>query len=410
MATLKYWLWLTSLRNLSPSSAFCLLEHFGTPEGAYFADPAEYALVEGLSAAAQNALRDKSLDRAEAVLGECDRLGVHILTLQDARYPDRLRQLPDPPAILYVKGRLLSFDEEAAVAVVGARAATPYGLKIAGRLGLDLARQGGLVVSGIARGVDTAALRGALRGGGSVVSVLGNGVDVFYPAENRELYQDVAAVGALISEYPPGTEANRRNFPVRNRIISGLSLGVVVVEGTQTSGSLITARLALDQNRDVFAVPGNVDAPMSRGPNQLIRRGEAKLIHCGWDVLEEYAARYPHKIRRASPLQGGEEEQRLCGALNGAGNHPDDNGEKVVDKEAGKTYIDLKDCGPEFTDDERDVLHTLAERALGADDIIEETQIPARRVLSALTMLQVRGLVEEGPGKQFRALAILRAE
>ncbi len=409
MATLKYWLWLTNLRGLPPSAAFCLLEHFGTPEGAYFADPAEYMLVEGLSPAAQNVLRNKSMDRAEVILADCDRLGVRILTLQDAQYPERLRQLTDPPAVLYVKGRMLPFDEEAAVAVVGARKATPYGLKTAGRLGLELARQGGLVVSGIAHGIDSAALRGALRGGGSVVSVLGNGADVFYPSENRDLYEDVAAVGALVSEYPPGTQPNGRYFPVRNRIISGLSLGVVVVEGGETSGSLITARLALDQNRDVFAVPGNVDAPMSRGPNRLIRRGEAKLIHCGWDVLEEYAARYPNRIRRMTSFPA-EAEGQSTHAPAGLENISPGNREKMVDNTADRTYIDMKENGAEYTDDERDILLALDGRALVTDDIIEATQIPARRVLSALTMLQIRGLVEEGPGKQFRALALLRAE
>lgn len=408
MSTLRYWLWLTNLHGAPHSAAFRLLEHFGTPEAVYFADPAEYLLIEGLSPAAQASLRDKSMDGIEALLAECDRLGVHILTLQDAQYPERLRQLFDPPAVLYIKGKLPAFDEEAAVAVVGAREATPYGLRTAGRLGLELGRQGGLVVSGIARGVDAAALRGALQGGGTVASVLGNGVDVIYPAENRDLYEDVAAAGALISEYPPGTQPERRYFPVRNRIISGLCLGVAVVEGTETSGSLITARLALDQNRDVFAVPGGVDAPMSRGPNQLIRRGEAKLIHCGWDILEEYAARYPRKVRRVFMLP--EEEDRRPQPLAEHKNSLTPTPEKVVDNGACRTYIDLKDCGPEFTDDEREILLALQGGAMVTDDVVEATQIPARRVLSALTMLQIRGLVEEGPGKQFRAAARLLAE
>jgi DNA processing protein len=241
------------------------------------------------------------------------------------------------------------------------------------------------------------------------VSVLGNGVDVVYPASSRELYDDVAAAGALISEYPPGTEPNGRYFPVRNRMISGLSLGVVVVEGLETSGSLITARLALDQNRDAFAVPGNADAPMSRGPNFLIRRGEAKLVECGWDVLEDYAARYPNKVRYTPALPADAEEQRLNPVTSVEGLFTDAR-KKVVDKAPNRTYIDLKDCDAELTDDERSILLSLAGCALITDDIIEATQIPARRVLSALTMLQVRGWVEEGPGKQFKALALLKAE
>ena len=405
MSTLRYWLWLNNLQGLPHSASFRLLEHFGTPEAVYFADPAEYLMVKGLAPTALISLREKSMDRVEALLAECDRLGVHILTLQDAQYPERLRQLTDPPAVLYIRGKLLSFDEEPAIAVVGAREATPYGLKTAGRLGLELAAQGALVVSGIARGVDSAALCGALQGGGSVVSVLGNGVDVPYPAENRSLYEDVAAAGALVSEYPPGTEARGKNFPVRNRIISGLSLGVVVVEGTETSGALITARLALDQNRDVFAVPGSIDAPMSRGPNRLIARGEAKLIGCGWDILEEYAMRYSNRIRRAvlPPAQTQERLQTVSGNHQNFSPAP----EKKVDNDAGATYIDLKECGPEFTDDEREILIALQGRTMVTDDIIEATQIPARRVMSALTVLQIRSLVEEGPGKKFRALARL---
>ena len=417
MSTLRYWIWLTNLRSLSHQAAFHLLEHFGTPEGAYFADPAEYALIDGLSAPAQAALRDKSMDRAEIILAECDRLGIRILTLQDAEYPERLRQLTDPPPILYVKGKVFPFDEEPVIGVVGTRDATPYGLRMAGKLGLELARQGGLVVSGIARGVDSAALHGALRGGGSVVSVLGNGTDVIYPAQNRDLYADVAAAGALISEYPPGTEPNGRNFPIRNRIISGLSLGVVVVEGPETSGALITARLALDQNRDAFAVPGNADAPMSRGPNLLIRRGEAKLVTNGWDVLEDYAARYPGRIRHMPPLPAQAEEQRLASTAADAGVKEEADEDifihahkKEVDKASDRTYIDLKDHGGEFTDDERDILFAIGGRAMVADDIIETTQIPAKRVFSALTMLQVRGLVEENPGRQFKALVLLKAE
>ncbi len=409
MATLKYWLWLTNLKGLSPVAAFRLLEFFGTPEGAYFADPAEYELLCDIPRSALEALRDKSLEQTEYILADCDRLGVDILTIQDARYPERLRQLFDPPAVLYIKGKLPPIDEEVAIAVVGAREATPYGLDMAGRLGLQLAGQGATVVSGIARGVDTAALRGALKAGGQVVSVLGNGVDRIYPASNRELYEDVAVAGALVSEYPPGTEPSPRHFPVRNRIISGMALGVVVVEGSQTSGSLITARLSLDQNRDVFAVPGNADAPMSRGPNFLIRQGEAKLVTCGWDVLEEYTDIYPGKIRREGTLLSEIESERLAPA------HVQrpvlqEESEKTVDNEPKRTYIDMTEGGAEFTEDERDILVALEGGPLVADDLVEKTQIPARRVFSALTMLQLRGLVEEGPGKRFQTLAIFKAQ
>lgn len=409
MAALPYWLWLTNRKFISTGTAFRLLEQFGSPEAVYFADPAEYELVEGISSGACEELRNKSLDVAERILGECDRMGVTVLTLQDAQYPERLRQLPDPPAVLYVKGKLFHFDDEVAVGVVGSRKATPYGIKVAGQLGLELTRQGALVVSGIARGVDSAAVRGALQAGGGPVSVLGNGVDVYYPETNRELYEDVAAAGALISEYPPGTRPNGRFFPVRNRIISGLSLGVTVVEGTETSGSLITARLALDQNRDVFAVPGNIDAPESRGPNLLIAKGEAYLIRNAWDILQEYAPRYPNILNFLPKLPPETERQKteLTWILE---KNSREESKKVVDKESGRTYIDLKDDDPELTEDERDILLALNHRDMTGDDLTETAQIPVRRVLSALTMLQVRGMVEERPDRKFRSLIKLKAE
>ena len=255
MAGLKYWVWLNECRGLTNRSRALLLDHFGSPEDVYYADEAEYALVEGLSKKQFELLADKSTDGADKILGDCQRLGLRILTMQDADYPARLRGIFEPPCLLYVKGTLPAFDEEVAVAMVGTRACTPYGTQSAEKIAYGLAKQGALVVSGAARGIDSAAHRGALRAGGVTVAVLGNGLDVVYPEENAGLYRDIAATGALLSEYPPGTAAEGWHFPIRNRIISGLALGVVVVEAAPRSGSLITARLALDQNRAVYAVP-----------------------------------------------------------------------------------------------------------------------------------------------------------
>ncbi|HIR84454.1 MAG TPA: DNA-protecting protein DprA [Candidatus Galloscillospira excrementavium] len=421
MASLKYWIWLTTRSGVGHEAAFRLLEHFGTPESAYFADPGEYELT-GLPGQARQALEDKSLDGAERILADCERLGVRVLTFQDAEYPERLRQIPYPPCVLYVKGQLFSFDEELAVAVVGSRRPTPYGVRMAGRLGLDLARRGVLLVSGIAQGIDCTALKGALAGGGRVVSVLGGGVDVHYPPQNRDLYDDVAAVGALISEYPPGTEPEGWHFPVRNRIISGLSLGVAAVEAGEGSGTLITTRLALEQNREVFAFPGPADAPMSRGTNKLIQRGEAKLILSAEDVLSEFALLYPHRLREAEPLSAEDEAERLEAVLEGktgekTGEKPPrveknrgQSPEKEVDKGQKRAYITLKEGDGAWTDDERDILLALGGRTLHPDELVEATGIPARRVLSALTMLQLRGYVEERPGKRFEALVLLRTD
>ena len=418
MATLKYWLWLTGRRGLGNAGALRVLDHFVTPERAFYADPEEYALVEDLTPAARRALLDKDTGGAERILEDCARLDLRIMTLQDADYPERLRQLPDPPLALYIRGRTFAFDEEAAVCMVGAREATPYGIGSAGRLGLELARGGALVVSGMAQGIDTASVQGALKGGGPVVSVLGGGVDVPYPRENRWLYEDVAAAGALISEYPPGTEHRGEHFPVRNRLISGLSLGVVAVECARFSGTMKTIEHAMDQDRDIFAVPGNIDAPRSEGPNWLLRQG-ARPVTCAQDILEEYWLRFPQKLARSAPLPPEAAQQRLEQLRSRKG--PEETGPEEEREEAPASASPREDGASDlervpqgeqrsrFTDDQLTLLRAMAGRRKPstADELVEETQIPARRVLSALTMLQVDGAVREHPGKRFSPLVEL---
>jgi len=404
VSSLKYWLWLTTRKGVGVQGMHAVLDRFGTPERAFFADPEEYELFPaGLSAA----LRDRSMAEAERVMADCDRLGIRIMTLQDADYPGRLRQLDDAPCVLYLKGKIPDLDEEVAVGVVGTRQASEYGKAVAGRLGLELARGGALVVSGIATGVDTCAVRGALQGGGRAICVLGGGIDVYYPRENRFLYDDVAATGLLISEYPPGTENLGSHFPVRNRIISGLSLGVVVVEAREFgSGAMITANLALDQNRDLFAVPGNVDAPHSRGCIRLIQQG-AKPVLSAEDILEEYRDRYPVRLVKVPALTPEEQRQRLTHVER----TEDTPRQKApVDKKKDKEYSVLKRRADSFTDDELAIIHAMGDKSCQADELVERTQIPARRVLSALTMLQIAGCVEEKPGKRFVSLVRLEEE
>ena len=409
MSTVRHWLWLSTRGKNPERYAARILAHFGTPEGAYHADREAYDRVEGLPEKVKQTLLDKNLAEIDKILQDCQRLGIRILTIQDAEYPERLRQIQEPPCVLYVKGRLPSLDDEAAVAIVGARNASPYGIMAARKLGLDLARQGALVVSGSARGVDSAALEGALKGGGQVISVLGNGIDVIYPAGNQALYEDVAAQGALISEYPPGTEPKGSHFPVRNRILAGLSLGVVVVEGTETSGSLITARWALEENRDVFAVPGNIDAPLSRGPNGLIRKNEAKLILDAWDILEEYEFLYPAKLHPKGELPQQAQEARLRQPEEPSKPAAKPEQEAEGEGEEPKLIVDLRKDPEAFTDDEAALIRALqGGETRTADDLVEGTGIPARRVMSALTMLQVRQLVSQGPGKRFSTTVQLK--
>ena len=399
MAALQYLLWLTTRPYLRPERAAALLEQFGSAEAAYFADPSEYDLL-GLPGGLKKALRDKNLDRTEQILADCDRQGIGLLTCQDAAYPERLLQIGDYPLVLYGRGRQFRFDEELAIGMVGARKCTPYGQAMAGRLGLELARAGALVVSGIAQGIDTASLRGALQGGGQVVSVLGNGVDVVYPAQNQWLYEDVAAAGALISEFPPGTGVEGWHFPVRNRIISGLSLGVVAVEASEErSGTLVTARRALDQSRDVFAVPGPADAPMSAGTNSLISRGEAKLVRSARDILAEYEASFPHKLHGSVPLTREEAAQRLSAAPDAAREPEAAPAEEAAQGLPAAPRSALDAMG----DEQREIFWLLSEHTLVPDEIVGRTEIPARRVNTALTLLQAGGYIKELPGKRFTA-------
>lgn len=410
MANLKYWLWLAGRKGLAGQNLKCVLEHFGSPERVYFSDAGEYDLVEGVPKAALQSLLDKSLDGANRILGDCDRLGIQIMTQQDAAYPERLAAIHQPPLVLYCKGKRFAFDEEAVIAIVGTRDSTPYGEMAATELAMELTRSGALIVSGMAQGIDAAAVRGALKAGGPVVSVLAGGIDVVYPREHRFLYEDVAAAGALISEHPPGTEHRGTLFPIRNRIISGLSVGVIAVESKRTGGTLYTVSHALEQNREVFAVPGPWNAVSSEGTNRLIQEGVAKLIMSGEDVLCEVRDRFPNRLKHMAPMEAGALEQRLEDVSKNM-ERQQKQPEKVVDIQPDVEYIDWIECKEKLTDDQQSVLLALAEgKILCADDLVERTQLPARRVLSALTILQVQSYVAEEAGKRFRLAVRLKME
>ena len=386
MSALKYWLWLTELPGLTNQTRLALLRHFPTPEDVYYADPEEVLLTEGITREQAKLLEDKDCSNADRILADCQRLDADILTIQDAGYPNRLRNIYDPPCLLYVRGRLPAFDDEASIAVVGTRDCTPYGISSAEKLGYGLAAGGAVVVSGLARGVDSAALRGALRAGGTVTAVLGNGLDVVYPPENQYLYEDVAAAGALISEYPPGTPPEAKHFPVRNRIMSGLCVATLVVEAPARSGALITAGTALEQGRDVFAVPGPIDAPASVGCNRLIRDG-AGLVSDAWDILGEYEPRFPDKLRR----EGARETPAVLGYQARQKTEP-----KPVPPSVSLSHNDYS-----LTDDQICLLRALTEVPMLVDDLIELTDIPTRRVLSALTVLEIEHLVTQHSGKRY---------
>jgi len=394
MSALKYWIWLTQLRGLGNQTRLALLRHFGTPEDIFYADAGEILLTEGITREQAALLEDHRLAEADRILADCQQLGIRILTLQDAEYPGRLKNIYDPPCLLYVQGRLPAFDETVSVAVVGTRSCTPYGVACAEKLAYGLTQGGAVVVSGLAKGIDAAATRGALRAGGVTVGVVGNGLDVHYPYDSRYLYEDVAAAGVLLSEYPPGTRPAGSHFPARNRIISGLCLATLVVEAPERSGALITAETAMEQGRDVFAVPGPIDAPASVGCNHLIRDG-AGLVSDAWDILREYEARFPDKLR----MDGTKETPAVLGYQARQKTEA-----KVVPPSLNLSRNDLN-----LTDDQMILLRALPEEEpVLVDDLIEQTGIPTRRVLSALTVLEIEDLVQQHSGKRYtRAVTLI---
>ena len=389
---LKYWVWLSELKGLRNQTRLALLRRFGDPESIFYADADELLLTEGVERSQLKLLKNHDLAPADRILADCQRLDIQLLTFSDAAYPGRLKNIYDPPALLYCKGRLPLLDDLLCVAAVGTRDCTPYGVACAEKLGFGLASGGAAVVSGLAKGIDAAAIRGALRAGGVTVGVVGNGLDVYYPYESRYLYEDVASAGILLSEYPPGTEPASGHFPVRNRIISGLSLAALVVEAPEKSGALITAATALEQGRDVFAVPGPIDAPASVGCNCLIRDG-AGLVSDASDILREYEGRFVLNLKESR------EQPETLGYQARMAPEP---------KPVAPT-LSLRHSDAELTDDQIAVLKALSDtEPMQVDDLTELVEIPTRRVLSALTVLEIDQYVAQHPGKRYtRAVTVI---
>ena len=367
------WLALSLTPGLGPTKARKIVEHFGSPEAVFRASLTELESAEIQAVSAQSIATGKSAEVAREELARASDLGVIVLSMDDAFYPTRLKEIYDPPAILYIRGNPEALNKPG-VAVVGTRHPTPYGSGMAERLACDLAAQGLVIISGMARGVDTAGHRGAISAKGKTVAVFGTGVDVIYPKENSRLSEQILAFGgALVSEFPLGTFAAPQNFPIRNRILSGMSLGVLVVEAAEYSGTRITARLALEQNRDVFAVPGNVTNKNSWGPNTLIKQG-AKLVATGEDVWEDL----PTEVRLAlTPATPSESRSASSASL-----FPDDG----------------------LPPHERRLLSLLkADEATHIDELIEklESEMSSSEIFAALFELELNGKVKQMPGKNF---------
>jgi len=355
------WLALTRVKGLGGVGLKKLISRFGDARAVFSLAPSDLADVEGLHREVVDEIVGfSSWAEVDAEIGRAKAAGVAIVPFGASGYPERLRMIADPPACLYIKGGGLATGDDRAVAIVGSRSSSDYGRRVARDLARGLASLGFTVVSGMARGIDGAAHESALQAGGRTIAVLGSGVERAYPSEHELLYRRIAASGAVISELPIGTRPMAFNFPARNRLISGLSLGVIVVEATEKSGSLITAASAVEQGREVFAVPGPVGSSRSRGSHRLIRQG-AKLVETVEDVIEEIAPQLLPRAGGAGPI---------APAL-----------------------------APNASEAARKIFALLNDGSLHVDQVIEKTGLPPARVLETLLELELQGLLHQAPGQ-----------
>ncbi len=409
---LIHWIWLATRPEFTDRDKLALLQQFGDPEDLYYADTQALHEVEGLTEDGIKILSDKDLHEAGKILHACMDEGIQICTFHDGVYPHRLKNIADPPLVLYCKGFLPDLDSRPVIAIVGTRKCSLYGVNIARKIGKQIALCGGIVVSGMAAGIDAAALSGALSANSCAIGILGNGADVVYPKCNRSLYNDTQTQGCLISEFPPGTPPYRWNFPKRNRIISGIANGVLVVEAPQSSGALITARQAAEQGRDVFVIPGNVDVPTCIGSNALLREG-AIAVRNGWDVVSEYAALYPdsvHKYDQAiAPADAADlaiAEGNLAKVAQSAlspqkSTVSSRKAEKItIDNPPPQPYSDIHGITATLSDEEKTIVELLRNGELLVDEVIARAGMPAGQVLSLLTLLELQKVLVRKPGKR----------
>lgn len=450
MARSLYWIWLSLRMGEGKSGVAELLEHFGSPENIYDADAHELGDYFGSKRRALcDALSDKNLDEAYQIESYCVKNGISILHYSEKGYPKLLTNLKNPPIILYARGKITDLDERVSIGVVGTRSISEYGRQSAYRVGYELAAAGAVVVSGLALGNDSVAACGALDARGRTVAVLGSGLDRIYPPAHKKLAREVARRGLLLSEYPPLSPPSRSSFPLRNRIISGLSQGTLVIEAGKGSGALITARDAILQGRDVYALPGNVTSETAFGTNELIKDG-ASAVTCAADILENYQYIYGNKLdmnvlgklRGRSALKRG--ALAAHGVDEGALSMPEDNPQENADGSIGallhaRGHVDGETVKrmsgeteyPVYGDDKRaerivsaaprtqkaapegegipadldpnlaDVLRAMPQgEAVGVDRICEGGLDPVA-VMTAMTMLEIRGLVESRPGNRY---------
>ena len=366
------WLALTMTPGIAARLSARLLREFGSPDGVFHASLTRLESCNLPAPVAQAIFKKQNFWRAEKELDAARRVGCKLVNWTEPEYPQSLLQIYDPPVVLYVRGDV-SILNGPSLAIVGTRRPTVYGTQMADRMGRDLASRGLAIISGLARGVDAIAHQGATAVGGRAIGVLGTGIDVCYPKENKKLFEKVLERGAIVSEFPIGSHPAPENFPVRNRIIAGMPIGVIIVEGKQYSGSLITARLAMEFGREVFGVPGNVTQDVSFAPNLLIKQG-AKLVTNAEDVIEEL----PTPVRAALvQIEAVESEQRNLLVADG------------------------------LSPSEKKIYELLsAEESRPIDSLVEASGLNSSEVLATLFTLEIKGIVRQLPGKQFNKVLL----
>ncbi|MBM4128695.1 MAG: DNA-protecting protein DprA [Nitrospira sp.] len=358
MSELKYWIALSMIQDIGHVCSRKLLSVFKTPEGIFNAGIDDLLSIDGIGINRAKSIKDfSSWKEVEKQINILEKKAITTVTINSPSYPEMLREIEDAPIVLYMRGDVYPQDRYA-ISIVGSRKPTSYGAMVTEKISEELASMGFTIVSGMARGIDALSHRGALRAGGRTIAVLGSGLDVPYPPENKGLMEKIVNAGCVMSEFPPGTPPDRENFPKRNRVISGLSFGVLVIEATADSGSLITAGYAVEQGREVFAVPGDITSSTSEGTNELIKRG-ALLTRRAEDILEELAPVLKGfiKAKERAKIEMTEEEEKLCKVLSGEPKH--------------------------------------------IDDISRESRFPASKVLGILLSLELKGAVRQTAGKRF---------
>lgn len=374
MEHMLHWIWLTTKKNIASAKITMLLEHFKEIDSIY--KSRSFKNIKGISDKEKNELLDKDLSEAERIVERISELGAKIIVFDDKNYPAILKNIPDPPYVLYVQGKVPELDKVLTIGVVGTRRCTEYGRIVTERLCRLLAEAGAVTIGGLARGIDTIGAWATLDAGGIAVGVIGSGLDTVYPPENEELIKAISEKGCILTEFPPGMPPLRKNFPQRNRIIAGISRGVLVTEAPLKSGALITARYALENNRDVFAVPRSITDKGFLGTNLIIQQG-AKLVNSADDIICEY----PYAEKVTPP------ERK--------------NVNNIGAKTSPKTIIE-DDRYDKLNEKEKAIINILKKRDMQIDDISRELNMSVSEVNTRLIMLEVNGFVKKLPGSNYQ--------